>query len=68
MNSVAVTATTGIAAINIGGQTVHSFAGLNHQSKFTGVEKLIERISRRRKVVMRWKKIKALVIDESMIF
>jgi len=26
--SVAVTAPTGIAAINIGGQTIHSFAGL----------------------------------------
>jgi ATP-dependent DNA helicase PIF1 len=67
-NSVAVTATTGLAAINIGGQTVHSFAGFNYQSKSISVEKLIEEISQRHKVVKRWKKIKALVIDEGMIF
>ncbi|KAB5588631.1 hypothetical protein CTheo_7925 [Ceratobasidium theobromae] len=31
-NAVAVTASTGLAALNIGGQTLHSFAGNQHES------------------------------------
>ncbi|CAG8435469.1 9992_t:CDS:10 [Funneliformis mosseae] len=63
-SSVAVTAMTGIAAINIGGQTLHSFAGLTPQSNLLNIESLIKKINRSHRIVRRWKKIKALVIDE----
>ncbi|CUS20186.1 LAQU0S01e00936g1_1 [Lachancea quebecensis] len=64
--SVAVTASTGLAACNIGGITVHSFAGFglgNGDSKM-----LLKKVRRSKKHVKRWTSIKALVIDEvSMI-
>lgn len=64
--SVAVTASTGLAACNIGGITVHSFAGFglgNGDPKM-----LLKKVRRSKKHVKRWTSIKALVIDEvSMI-
>lgn len=51
---VAVTALTGLAALNVGGSTLHSFAGMGHDlskvpSKF---------------VLDRWKRTKVLIVDE----
>ncbi|CAI2165005.1 15322_t:CDS:10 [Funneliformis geosporum] len=63
-SSVAVTAMTGIAAINIGGQTLHSFAGFTPQSSLMNIESLHKHLNRSRRIVKRWMKIKALVIDE----
>ncbi|CAG8650730.1 3487_t:CDS:2, partial [Ambispora leptoticha] len=60
--NVAVTAPTGIAAINVGGMTIHSFSGIG-----TGddkAENLLKKIKRRSLIRDRWKSIKVLVIDE----
>ncbi|KAI9462362.1 PIF1-like helicase-domain-containing protein [Lactarius psammicola] len=64
--SVAITASTGIASINIGGTTLHSWAGIGlgegtprHLSgKILGTERLRKR----------WQEVDSLIIDESKIF
>ncbi|KYQ93685.1 DNA helicase [Tieghemostelium lacteum] len=64
--SVFVTAATGIAAVNIGGTTLHSFAGI-HLGTATA-EKLAANIIKKKKYLQRWRDVKVLVIDEiSMI-
>lgn len=64
-SEVAVTATTGIAATNIGGCTLHSWAGLGLAKM--SVDKLYFSLTRSKSkadVVQRWVQCKALVIDE----
>ncbi|KAF5384756.1 hypothetical protein D9757_006264 [Collybiopsis confluens] len=64
--NVAITASTGIAAVNIGGSTIHSWAGIGlgddevdkYVGKFRGNKKF-------RNVRDRWFDVKALIIDES---
>lgn len=64
--TVAVTASTGLAACNIGGITVHSFAGIGLGKG--EVSDLIKNIKRNRKAMQRWKATKVLIVDEiSMI-
>ncbi|SCV04864.1 LANO_0G13102g1_1 [Lachancea nothofagi CBS 11611] len=64
--SVAVTASTGLAACNIGGITVHSFAGVG--LAIGDGKSLLKKVRRSKKHVVRWSTISALVIDEvSMI-
>lgn len=64
--TVAVTASTGLAACNIGGITLHSFAGIGLGAG--EVKDLLKKIRRSKKSLNRWKKTKVLVIDEiSMI-
>jgi ATP-dependent DNA helicase PIF1 len=58
---VAITAPTGIAGMNIGGLTIHSWAGIG-LGKET-VEELVGVLSS--KAVKRWTNTRALVIDES---
>ena len=59
---VAVTASTGLAACNIGGITLHSFAGFGlGQGK---VDILIKKIKRNKKAFCRWRETKVLIIDE----
>lgn len=59
---VAVTASTGLAACNIGGITLHSFAGFGlGQGK---VENLIKKIKRNKKAFTRWRETRVLIIDE----
>ncbi|KAI5452107.1 DNA helicase [Naganishia albida] len=61
-DSIAVTASTGMAACNIGGMTVHSFAGIGLG---TGtVEHLCSIVRKNKKALNRWLKAKVLVIDE----
>ncbi len=55
-----LTAPTGIAAANIGGRTIHSFAGIGTGQN--DVDVLISKLSFTAK--LRWKKVKILVIDE----
>ena len=66
--AVAVTASTGIAAVNLGGQTIHSFAGIGLATGTGDIDKVINKVSRNMKAVERWYNAKVIVIDEiSMI-
>jgi hypothetical protein len=60
--TVAVTAPTGIAAVNVGGVTIHSFAGIGLGNGDT--QAIIERVKRNKKACENWTKAAALVIDE----
>lgn len=61
-DSIAVTASTGMAACNIGGMTIHSFAGIGLG---TGtVENLCSSVRKNKKALNRWLKAKVLIIDE----
>ena len=65
-DTVAVTASTGLAACNIGGMTLHSFAGIGLGKE--SATDLLKKIRRSKKNSKRWKNIKVLIIDEiSMI-
>lgn len=64
--AVAITASTGLAACNIGGMTLHSFGGIGLGED--PVSRLVDKIRKNRKAHQRWKSTKVLVIDEiSMI-
>lgn len=63
---VAVTASTGLAAVNIDGTTLHSFAGIG-LGKEPATE-LLKKIRRNPKTRQRWIRTRVLIIDEvSMI-
>lgn len=63
---VAVTASTGLAACNVGGVTVHSFAGIGLGKE--EVPELVKKIKRNQKSKARWLRTRVLIIDEiSMI-
>jgi ATP-dependent DNA helicase PIF1 len=59
---VAVTASTGLAACNIGGVTLHSFAGIGLGKE--EVPELVKKIKRNQKAKHRWMRTKVLVVDE----
>lgn len=59
---VAVTASTGLAACNIGGVTLHSFAGIGLGKE--EVPELVKKIKRNQKAKQRWLRTKVLIIDE----
>lgn len=59
---VAVTASTGLAACNIGGVTLHSFGGIGLGKE--SVSELVKKIKRNQKAKNRWIKTKILIIDE----
>ncbi|CAK3864288.1 ATP-dependent DNA helicase PIF1 [Lecanosticta acicola] len=59
---VAVTASTGLAACNVGGVTVHSFAGIGLGKE--EVPELVKKIKRNQKAKHRWMRTKVLVVDE----
>lgn len=59
---VAVTASTGLAACNIGGVTLHSFGGIGLGKD--EVPALVRKIKRNPKAKIRWLKTKVLIIDE----
>jgi len=59
---VAVTASTGLAACNIGGVTLHSFAGIGLGKE--PVEDLVKKIRRNQKAKQRWMRTKVLIMDE----
>ncbi|KAF5336912.1 hypothetical protein D9611_003448 [Ephemerocybe angulata] len=62
---VAITATTGIASVNIGGCTIHSWAGVglgaDKVSSYTGKWLRNEQFL---PIVRRWREVKTLIIDE----
>ena len=59
---VAVTASTGLAACNIGGVTLHSFGGIGLGKE--DVPQLVKKIKRNQKAKQRWLRTKILIIDE----
>lgn len=59
---VAVTASTGLAACNIGGVTLHSFAGIGLGKE--EAPELVKKIKKNQKAKHRWMRTKVLVIDE----
>ena len=66
---VAVTASTGMAAVNIGGVTLHSWAGigLGNGELRTYVESICFGSGHWKDVRERWKRVKTLIIDESNV-
>jgi hypothetical protein len=62
-NSLAITASTGIASLNIGGQTLHSWAGVGLAK--LPVDKLKWAIATKKQLSDRWRKVECLIIDES---
>ena len=58
----AITSTTGISAINIGGRTIHSFAGIGYGE--APVDVLLAQIKKRFFIWRKWKRTKVLIIDE----
>ena len=59
---VAVTASTGLAACNVGGVTLHSFAGIGLGKE--PVPDLVRKIKRNQKAKNRWIRTKVLIVDE----
>jgi ATP-dependent DNA helicase PIF1 len=59
---VAVTASTGLAACNVGGITLHSFSGIGLGKE--SVPELVRKIKKNGKATTRWMRTKILVIDE----
>ncbi|KAJ6037123.1 ATP-dependent DNA helicase PIF1 [Penicillium herquei] len=59
---IAVTASTGLAACNIGGVTLHSFAGIGLGKE--AVPELVKKIKKNQKARNRWLRTKVLVVDE----
>lgn len=59
---LSVTASTGLAACNIGGMTLHSFAGIGLGKE--DVPSLVKKIRRNAKAKNRWLRTSTLIIDE----
>ncbi|MES1908724.1 MAG: hypothetical protein MHM6MM_009682 [Cercozoa sp. M6MM] len=60
--SIAVTGMTGIAGLNIGGSTVHSWAGVGYAVE--PMEELYTKVRRKRYAIKNWRECQVLVIDE----
>jgi len=60
--NVAITASTGIAATHIGGQTIHSWSGIGISEYLN--EEDIQKIATNKNIKSRFKKTKVLIIDE----
>ena len=59
---MAVTASTGLAACNVGGVTLHSFSGIGLGKE--DAKELIKRVKKNSKARTRWMRTKVLIIDE----
>ena len=55
----------GIAACNIGGVTLHSFAGVGIATERN--EELLKRVRMNKKAMTRWMRTKVLIIDEGVV-
>ena len=60
--AVGVTASTGIAALQIGGQTLHSFSGIGLAKG--SIEEIFASVTRSQKRMVTWRQLKVLIIDE----
>ncbi len=63
-----VTASTGIAALNIGGTTLHSWAGIGLGMEPAAVFIQMVLDEQLEQILTRWRRVKTLVIDESKSF
>lgn len=61
-HDIGVTSSTGVSSLKIGGQTLHSWAGVSGDEK--GDTEMVKKIERKDMVKARWLSAKALVIDE----
>ncbi|SCV70212.1 BQ2448_1606 [Microbotryum intermedium] len=61
-DAVAVTASTGMAACNIGGTTIHSFAGIG--IAIETADQLVRKVQKNKTARGRWQRVKVLLIDE----
>ncbi|RPD64137.1 hypothetical protein L226DRAFT_373758 [Lentinus tigrinus ALCF2SS1-7] len=61
-DAVAVTASTGIAACNVGGVTIHSFAGIGIGAE--AADNLVQKVRKNKKAMTRWLRTHVLIIDE----
>jgi len=62
--SIALTATTGIAALNLGGETIHRFLGLGILNRPEHAEKIINKWKKIRKSGTPWDREKCKLIDK----
>src|SRR5215475_14143614 len=60
--AVSVTASTGIAAAQLGGITLHAWSGIGPKSQLTRAD--LDAIAKNRRVTERVKKARTLIIDE----
>ena len=60
--NIALTSMTGMSAVLIGGQTVHSYLGI--RTGTGSFEKLYDIITKSKKLYYRWKRLEILIIDE----
>jgi ATP-dependent DNA helicase PIF1 len=64
--AIAVTASTGKAAFNIAGSTLHSFAGIGLGKG--SIDDIYKRVLFNKNALQRWEEVKVLIVDEiSMI-
>ncbi|KAG5485281.1 hypothetical protein CUR178_06644 [Leishmania enriettii] len=63
-SSTFVTATTGIAALNLGGSTLHSFVGCGIPNRRSTRETLLSAVLGQQRCVRNWRFCRVLIIDE----
>jgi len=63
-NAVFVTATTGIAAVSIGGTTVHQFAGIRPGDTISDIGDSFKQAFKNQSVIRRWRQAQVLIVDE----
>ena len=61
---LALTSTTGISALLVGGRTIHSWSGLGLYDPTKAASTYIDKIKKKRFLVNQWKNTKVLIIDE----
>jgi len=61
---LALTSTTGISALLVGGRTIHSWSGLGLYDPTKPASTYIDKIKKKRFLVNQWKNTKVLIIDE----
>ena len=64
VEDIAVTSTTGISSLNIGGKTIHSWSGITPLTDFTDVDEFVKLTRQNNVKTNNWLFTKVLVIDE----
>ncbi|KAJ4487537.1 PIF1-like helicase-domain-containing protein [Lentinula aciculospora] len=64
-DAISITASTGMAASNVGGMTIHSWGAVT--PKGNDINLMIKCIKTCRPALQRWKKTKVLIIDEGLL-